>query len=283
MKKFLYEENIEAYFKSIQDLSLLSKEEEEALIQKVKEGDKNALDKIVLANLRFIISIAKKYKNYDIPFSDLISAGNLGLVEAAKRFDPSKGVKFTTYASWWIRQSIADVIWHESEIIKKPNRMHVNAYKINNAYSYLKELFGREPSIDEIVEFLKEQGVKIKKRMVEKHFLFKGLFLSLDAPVNTIEDDVLTLEGVISIFDTKDIEKDIHEEDLKRIIKSLLDGLSQREREVIIFRFGLNDDDPKTLSDVGKILGISKERVRQIEKRALKKLRSMIGNKYDFF
>lgn len=278
MKKFSHEENIDAYFKSIQNIPLLTREEEEALIQKIKDGDKDALNKIVMANLRFVINIAKKYKNYGVPFSDLISAGNVGLIEASKRFDPSKGVKFITYASWWIKQSIADTIWHESEIIRKPNRMHINSFKINSAYSYLREALGREPSVNEITEFLKEQGVRIKRDAVEKHFLFKGVFLSLDTPINT-EDDTLTLEGAISISNTEDVERDIHEEDLKRAIKLLLDVLSQREKDVIILRFGLDDEDPKTLSEVGEILGISRERVRQIEKRALRKLRSMAKNK----
>jgi RNA polymerase primary sigma factor len=281
MKKFPHEEDLVAYFKSIQDIPLLTREEEDALIQKVKEGDKEALNKIVLANLRFVINIAKKYKNCGVPFSDLISAGNLGLLEAAKRFDSSKGVKFITYAVWWIKQSITDTIWHESEIIRKPNRMYVNSFKIDSAYSYLKELLCREPSMDEIAAFLKEQGVKIKEDEVEKHFLFKSIFLSLDMSTN-IEDETLTLEGLISTFNTEDIEKDLYEEDFEEIMRVSLGRLSRRERDILIFRFGLNEEDPKTLNEVGKILGLSRERVRQIEKRALEKLKNIIKNK-NFF
>jgi RNA polymerase primary sigma factor len=279
--KFLYEEELSAYFKSIQNIPLLSREEEEALIQRVKEGDKEALNKIILANLRFVIMIAKEYRGYGVPFADLISAGNVGLMEAAKKFDPSKGVKFISYAVWWIRQSIMETIWYESEIIKKPNKMYANASKIENTYSCLKETLGREPSIDDIVSFLNEQGVEIKKREVERYFLSKSIFLSLDTSTS-MEDDALKLEGLISIFGTEDIERDLYEEELRNIIKSLLDKLTQRERDILVFRFGLDGNEPKTLDEIGKILGISRERVRQIEKKALKRLGYMMRKKRFF-
>jgi RNA polymerase sigma factor, sigma-70 family len=153
MKKFNHEENVDFYLKSIYKIPLLSKEEEESLLKKIKEGDKEALQKLIISNLRFVINIAKRYAGYGIPFSDLISAGNVGLIEAAKKFDTSKGVRFISYAVWWIRQSIINTIQHESEIIKKPNRMYAYASKINNAYSYLKDTLNREPSIDEIISF----------------------------------------------------------------------------------------------------------------------------------
>jgi RNA polymerase primary sigma factor len=276
MRKFPYgyEEELSVYFKSIQNIPLLSREEEEALIQRVKEGDKEALDKIVLANLRFVIMIAKEYRGYGVPFADLISAGNVGLVEAARKFDPSKGVKFISYAVWWIRQSIMEAIWHGNGIIRMSNKMYANAFKIDNACFYLREMLGREPSVDEIVAFLNEQGVKMKKREVERYFLFKSVFLSLDMPTS-MDDDELTLEGLISASGTEDVERDLYEEDFKRMVDLLLSKLSQRERDVLVFRFGLDGEEPKTLNEIGKILGISRERVRQIEKSALKKLRKI--------
>jgi RNA polymerase primary sigma factor len=274
MKKFTHEENVDFYLKSIYKIPLLSKEEEESLLKKIKEGDKEALQKLIISNLRFVINIAKRYAGYGIPFSDLISAGNVGLIEAAKKFDTSKGVRFISYAVWWIRQSIINTIQHESEIIKKPNRMYTYASKINNAYSYLKDTLNREPSIDEIISFLKTQGIKVEKEMVENYFLFKSVFLSLDTPIETSDND-LVLEDTISVHNTLDIEKDINEEDLKRAIETLLDTLSPRERTILIHRFGLNGEEPKTLNEVGEIVGLSRERVRQIENRVLKKLRKI--------
>ncbi|MBX0312014.1 MAG: RNA polymerase sigma factor RpoD/SigA [Sulfurihydrogenibium sp.] len=273
-------DGFEIYLKSMSKVPLLSKEEEEELLKKVKEGSKEALDKLIVSNLRFVISIANQYAEFGVPFPDLVAAGNLGLVEAAKRFDPSKGVRFTTYAVWWIKQSIISTIWHETDIIRKPNRIQVHGSKINNAYTHLKEVLGREPTIDEIVSYLEEQGVKIDKSAVESTILYKKTFISLETPVESkSEDDNLTIEGLISVHDTEDIEREIAEEDLKRATNEILEILSPRERAIIIYRYGLDGEEPKTLKEVGEILGISRERVRQIERRALKRIKKIALDK----
>jgi RNA polymerase primary sigma factor len=273
-----YPKSLEAYLKSMSEIPLLSREEEEELIKKAKEGDKEALDKLITANLRFVVSIASQYMEYGVPFADLIAAGNLGLVEAAKRFDPSKGVKFITYAVWWIRQSITNLIWHETDIIRKPNRIQVYGGKINNAYLHLKETLGREPTIDEVMSYLEEQGVKIDRSAVENAILYKKTFTSLDMSIES-EDDDLTVENTISVYDTEDVERNVVEEDLKRIIGELLEVLPPRERTVLIYRYGLNGEEPKTLAEIGRILGLSRERTRQIELRALKRIRKMALDK----
>jgi RNA polymerase primary sigma factor len=260
------------------EIPLLSREEEEELLKKVKEGDKEALDKLIVSNLRFVVSIANQYIEFGVPLADLIAAGNVGLVEASKKFDPSKGVKFITYAVWWIRQAITNLIWHETDIIRKPNRMQVYGGKINNAYLHLKETLDREPTIDEVASYLEEQGVKIDKSVVENTLLYKKTFTSLDAPIQS-EDDDLTIESTISVYDTKDVEKNVVEEDLRRIIDELLEVLPPKERTILIHRYGLNGEEPKTLSEVGKMLKISRERTRQIEVRALKRIRKMARDK----
>jgi RNA polymerase primary sigma factor len=270
--------SLESYLKSMSEIPLLSREEEEELLKKAKEGDKETLDKLIVSNLRFVVSIAIQYTEFGVPLADLIAAGNVGLVEAAKKFDPSKGVKFITYAVWWIRQSIINTIWHETDIIRKPNRMQVYGGKINNAYLHLKETLNREPTIDEVASYLEEQGVKIDRSVIENTLLYKKTFTSLEVPVQS-EDDDLTIENTISVYDTKDVERDVIEEDLRRIINELLEVLPPRERTVLIHRYGLNGEEPKTLSEIGNMLGISKERTRQIEIRALKRIRKMTRDK----
>ncbi len=267
-------ESLEVYLKLMSEIPLLSREEEEELLKKVKERDKEALDKLIVSNLRFVVSIASQYTEYGVPLADLIAAGNVGLVEAAKKFDPSKGNKFITYAVWWIRQAITDIIWHETDIIKKPNRMHVYSGRVNKAYLHLKETLDREPTIDEVASYLEEQGLKVDRSIIENTLLHKKIFLSLDTPIQSDDDD-LTLESTLSNYNTEDVERNIVEEDLKRIINELLETLPPRERTVIIHRYGLNGEEPKTLEEIGKMLNISRERVRQIEIKALKRIRKM--------
>lgn len=272
MRKFNYEEDVEYYLKSIYKIPLLSKDEEEEILSQIKEGKKEALHRLIQGNLRFVVNIAKKYAGYNIPFQELISAGNLGLVEAAKRYDPSKGVKFISYAVWWIKQSIMELINKQADIIKKPQKSYSIFSKIDNAYIRLKEELQREPTFEEIENFIKEEG--IDKDIIKSYFLNKKYFVSLDEPIDTDDEDMI-LSDLISNYGTEDIEKDILEDDIKYQLNKLLDYLSPREKKIIIHRYGLDGEEPKTLKEVGDILGISRERVRQIEVRALKKLKKL--------
>ncbi|MGB9766573.1 MAG: sigma-70 family RNA polymerase sigma factor [Sulfurihydrogenibium sp.] len=278
MRKFKYEEGVEYYIKSIYKIPLLSQEEEKELLEKIKAGDKEAFKKLILSNLRFVINVAKKYAGYDVPFQDLISAGNIGLIEAAKRFDSSKGVRFISYAIWWIKQSILNTINIEGEIIKKPSKVQNISQKINNAYYYLKDSLQREPSIEEVQNFLKREGIEVEKDIVEYHIFFKQYFLSLDTPILTNDEDIV-LSDTISNAGTEDLERELNQEDLLKCIDELLETLSPRERMIIIHRFGLYGEEPKTLKEVGDLVGISRERVRQIEKRLIKKLRNIAVKK----
>lgn len=274
MRKFNYEEGVEYYIRSIYKIPLLTPEQEKEILEKIKLGDKETFQKLILSNLRFVINIAKRYAGYGIPLQDLISAGNIGLIEAAKRFDPSKGVKFISYAIWWIKQSIINTLSQEGDIIRKPTKIQSLFQKISNAYFYLKDSLNREPSIDEIHSFLLREGLEVEKDTIENYLFFNQHFISLDEPILSQDEDI-HLSDTISNSGTEDIERKLIDEDILKSIDELLDTLSPREKQILIHRFGLYGEEPKTLKEVGDIVGISRERVRQIEIRLLKKLRKL--------
>ncbi len=296
------QEFLKKYLKRISKIPLLTPEEEKELAKRAKEGDKEALKKLVESNLRFVVSIARQYIGYGVPLSELIAAGNLGLLEAAKRFDPDKGVKFISYAVWWIRQAIMQAIAQHTGAVRLPVK-HLNLVnRISHVYAeLLKELgeepppeliaerlnrelverdlkkkLGREPTEEEInkeLERRKKKGEYITPNEIAEIMSLTREALSLDAPVGDEEDthfiDFLSFHG------TEDVEKKIIEESLKKEVRQLLDKLPEKERKVIELRFGLSGEEPKTLREIGEILGISRERTRQLENRALRRLRQM--------
>ncbi|ACO04136.1 MAG TPA: RNA polymerase sigma factor RpoD/SigA [Persephonella sp.] len=279
MRKFKYEEGITYYLNSISKIPLLSPEEEKEIAKKAKEGDKEALEKLIKSNLRFVVNVAKNYTGYGIPFQELISAGNIGLIEAAKRFDPERGVRFISYAIWWIKQSILQTIQSQKDIIKIPQKTQNLSMKIDTAYLELKERLNREPKYSEIKEYLKEhENIDIDEETIENYLLIKRHSVSLDTPVDM--DEGTFFIDLISKHSTKDIEENIVRESIEKEIEYILSHLSERERFIIVNRFGLNGEEPKTLREIGKELGISRERVRQIEIRALKKIRALATKKH---
>ena len=279
MKKFQYEEGVSFYLNSISKYPLLTPEEEKEVAKKAKEGDKEALEKLIKANLRFVVNVAKNYVGYGIPFQELISAGNIGLIEAAKRFDPEKGVRFISYAIWWIKQSILQTIQNQKEIIRIPQKTQNLSVKIDTAYLELKEKLNREPSYKEIKEYLKEkEDLDIDEETIKNYLLIKRHSVSLDTPVD--EEEGVSFIDLLSNQNTEDLERDLIREYLEKEIDHILSFLSERERYVIINRFGLHDKQPKTLKEIGKELGISRERVRQIETRALKKIKALATRRH---
>lgn len=278
MRRFRYEEGVDYYLKSIYRIPLLSEEEERELLERVKVKDKQALSRLIQANLRFVVNIAKRYAGYGISFQDLISAGNLGLIEAAKRYDPSKGVKFISYAVWWIKQSIHQLLNNQGEIIRKPEKFQNISSKIENVYLKLKEDLGKQPDTEQIVEGLRREGFEIDKQTVELYISTKKSFLSIEEPIYT-EDEELHFEDILSNSGTEEIEDTILKQEIESLITQLLDTLTDREKTILIHRFGLFDQEPKTLNEVGQLVGISRERVRQIENRLLKKLRKIATKK----
>ncbi len=255
------------YIQQMAKHPLLSPEEEKELAIRAKKGDKEALKKLVEGNLRFVVNVAKNFMGWGVPLTDLIAAGNLGLIEAAKRFDPDKEVKFISYAVWWIRQAIMQTIFQQTGAVRIPVKESLFISKVKETYEKLKEELDREPTLEEIA---KEVGASVKK--VKNALQVVRMPYSLDMPLGQEGED-LTLLDVLSKKGTEDVEKEIVEESLKKELTSLLSALDDRERAIIEHRFGLNGEEPKTLTEVGELLGISRERVRQIEQRALKKLR----------
>ncbi len=261
------------YIQQMAKHPLLTPEEEKELAIRAKKGDKEALKKLIEGNLRFVVNVAKNFMGWGVPLTDLIAAGNLGLIEAAKRFDPDKDVKFISYAVWWIRQAIMQTIFQQTGAVRIPIKESLFISKVKEAYEKLKEKLGREPTIEEIAKEIDASPKKVKQALQ-----IVRMPLSLDMPVG--EDEDVTLLDLMSKKGTDDVEKEVVEEELHKQLESLMKVLDDREKEIIKHRFGLEGEEPKTLNEVGEMLGISRERVRQLENRALKKLRAAAMKKH---
>lgn len=259
--------SIKLYLKEIGKYKLLSKEEEERLASLIKEGNTNAKTALINHNLRLVISIAKKYMGRGIPLLDLIQEGNLGLIKAVEKYDVEKGFKFSTYATYWIKQAISRAIMDQSRNIRIP--VHIiefisNIKKVEHDFQREK---GRNPKEKEIADILQ---VDIK-RIKEAYSWMKDT-TSLDIVIG--EDEDATIGSFIEDESSKISFNEIEKDDCSIAIKNILNTLNNREKTVIMLRFGIDANSPKTLDEIGKEIGLSRERVRQIEEEALKKLRN---------
>lgn len=259
------ETSLKHYLNSISQYKPLTKPQEFELGERIQAGDDDALTKLILCNLKFVVSIANRYRNTGLPISDLINQGNLGLVEAAKRFDHTKDVKFISYAVWWIRQSIIQALAEQSGTVKLPIKQAGILYKINGATERLNKKLNREPSASELAEHL-----DMDEADIENVLRVSRNYLSLEAPIKDGED-----RSFIDLLESgsKDIEEDIIAKTLKNALDDIVDELDERESQIVGWRFGLNGEAPKTLEEIGELMEISRERVRQLETRALAKLR----------
>ncbi|MBV6440246.1 MAG: RNA polymerase sigma factor RpoD/SigA [Haliscomenobacteraceae bacterium CHB4] len=259
---------LDKYLNDIGKIPMLTPEEEVRLAQRIREGDQDALDEMTRANLRFVVSVAKQYQNQGLSLSDLINEGNVGLIKAAKRFDETKGFKFISYAVWWIRQSILQAIVENSRIVRMPLNKVGSYNKVNEAYISFVQEFEREPSDEELADLLgmSEKEVQTMLRSGSRH-------VSLDAPLAGAEEGDATMLDVMVPTDADEPDLELMAESLRDEVAQGLNILSPREMEVIASYYGLNGYKPLTLEEIAELYGLTRERVRQIKERAIRRLR----------
>jgi RNA polymerase primary sigma factor len=260
------EDPVQLYLRSIGRIRLLSPTEEIELARRIGKGDMAAKKKLVQSNLRLVVSVAKKYQGRGLPFLDLIQEGNVGLIRAAEKFDPERGYKFSTYATWWIRQGITRALADKSRTIRVPVHMVETINNLRKVTRKLSQDLGRRPSMEELA---KGMGVTLQK--VKDILAANRLPLSLDTPYG--EDDDNSLAELVEDENASRPEDSTEASLMSADVRGVLSTLTPRERDVLILRFGLNDGKQRTLEQVGKMVGITRERTRQIELKALRALR----------
>jgi RNA polymerase primary sigma factor len=258
--------SLDQYLREISQYPLIDREEEAHLARGIRKGDPEALDKLVRSNLRFVVSVAKKYQNQGVLLSDLINEGNVGLIRAAHKFDETKGIKFISYAVWWIRQAILQALAEQSRIVRVPLNRAGALHRIGRRSSSLLQELGREPTVNEIAD-----GLEISKEEVASTMAISQPHLSLDAPLTPGEDNRL-LDYLPDQF-ALDPEGETYEQALRSTVDHALSTLKEREAKVLRLYFGLDDQEPMTLEEIGSLMGITRERVRQIKEKALGRLR----------
>ncbi len=265
-KSLYYDETLEKYLSEIDKYKLIDKEMEKRLARKVKKGNKAALQKLVRSNLRFVVSVAKKYQNRGLTLIDLISEGNMGLIRAAQKFDEEKDIRFISYAVWWIRQAILQALAEQSRVFRVPLSRAGSLYKIGKKADIMTQEMMRAPTMEELSE-----GLDMSLSEVEETLSITQKPLSLETPPPNIEDTRLTeyLADDDQVSPDEQAMESVRYDEIQRI----LDTLGEREAQVIRLYYGLGGKPPLTLEEIGKIMGITRERVRQIKERALHRLR----------
>jgi len=263
---FISNEVLRRYFEEIRTEKILTPDEEIELARKVKAGDTQALDRLLKANLRFVVSVAKKYQGYGLSLADLINEGNIGLIKAARRFDETRGFKFISYAVWWIRQTILQAISENSRLVRLPLNVVGNLNKITKITSEFERDYEREPTNDEIEVLLQNENIDIDsaRQLTENT-------ISIDAPVGN--DQTGTLQDILPSQEDNDPGLTLNQESFHLEIERALNSLDKREAYILRLYFGIDSDLPLNLEDIAERLHLTRERVRQIKEKALRKLR----------
>ncbi|GAB3813635.1 MULTISPECIES: sigma-70 family RNA polymerase sigma factor [Pontibacter] len=259
-------QSLDKYLQEIGKVDLLTPDEEVSLAQRIREGDQFALEKLTKANLRFVVSVAKQYQNQGLSLGDLINEGNLGLIKAAKRFDETRGFKFISYAVWWIRQSILQALAEQSRIVRLPLNRVGSLNKISKSFSELEQKFEREPSPEEIAEVLELTTAEVVDTLK-----ISGRHVSVDAPF--VQGEENRLLDVLENDDEESPDTGLMNDSLRKEVQRALSTLTKREADVITLYFGLNGEHSLTLEEIGEKFNLTRERVRQIKEKAIRRLR----------
>ena len=259
-------QSLDKYLQEIGKVDLLTPDEEVDLAKRIREGDQLALEKLTKANLRFVVSVAKQYQNQGLSLGDLINEGNLGLIKAAQRFDETRGFKFISYAVWWIRQSILQALAEQSRIVRLPLNRVGSLNKISKTFSELEQKYEREPSPDELAEVLEVSTAEVVDTLK-----ISGRHESMDAPFVQGEENSL-LDGLENSSEASP-DSSLMNDSLRREVQRALSTLTQREADVISLYFGLNGEHSMTLEEIGEKFNLTRERVRQIKEKAIRRLR----------
>lgn len=264
--------SLDKYLQEIGKVELISPEKEVELAKRIKKGDQEALEILIKSNLRFVVSVSKQYQNQGLSLPDLINEGNLGLIKAAERFDETRGFKFISYAVWWIRQSILQALAEQARIVRLPLNKIGSINKINKAFNKLEQEFQREPTIEEVAHLMDS-----KPEIIEDSLNFSNIHVSMDAPLR--DEEANNLYDVMLNEDSLVPDEALMDDSLRIEIERSLSTLAYRESEILRYYYGLNNNQPHTLEEIGNEFGLTRERVRQIKEKAIKKLKNQYRNK----
>jgi RNA polymerase primary sigma factor len=260
------EGSLDLYLKEISAYPLLTRQDEVRLAQQIRQGNEEALEALVRANLRFVVSVARKYQHQGVPLSDLINEGNLGLIRAAHRFDETRGIKFISYAVWWIRQAILQALAEQGRIVRIPLNRAGTLHRIGKHRANLLQELGREPTVDEVA-----RDLELRHDEVEQTLSLARAHLSLEAPLAPGHDG--RLMDLLPDHAAAATDSETYNQALSQTIEEALATISEREARILRLYFGIDGEEPRTLEEIGAMLGITRERVRQIKERALARMR----------